>query len=144
MGSTGRYEYGFHILGDLKIVRIKRPAARSAVEAHPTGGQGQSDFFTRGSHYDIMISNYEGSAMAQFVVRNIAGSIKEQLQRRARRHGRSMEEEVREILRNAVMEENVPAGGLGTEISTLFSRAGLTADIAELRGHEIKPATFEE
>ncbi|MBZ5521669.1 MAG: Arc family DNA-binding protein [Acidobacteriia bacterium] len=82
--------------------------------------------------------------MAQFVVRNIAGSIKEQLQRRARRHGRSMEEEVREILRNAVMEENVPAGGLGTEISTLFSRAGLTADIAELRGHEIKPATFEE
>lgn len=82
--------------------------------------------------------------MAQFVVRNIAGSIKEQLQRRARRHGRSMEEEVREILRNAVIEADGPRGGLGTEIAALFSKAGLTADIAELRGHEIKPAAFEE
>jgi plasmid stability protein len=55
-----------------------------------------------------------------------------------------MEEEVRDILRNAVNEQEVPAGGLGTEISGLFANAGLEFDIPELRGHAIKPASFEE
>lgn len=81
--------------------------------------------------------------MAQFVVRNIENGVKARLQRRAKRNGRSMEEEVRDILRNAV-NGDVPAGGLGTEISRLFARAGLDADIPELRGHEIRPASFEE
>ena len=82
--------------------------------------------------------------MAQFVVRNVENGIKARLQRRARRNGRSMEEEVRDILRNAVNEPDVPTGGLGTEISSLFAKAGLDFDIPELRGHEIKPASFEE
>jgi len=82
--------------------------------------------------------------MAQFVVRNVDSGTKARLQRRARRNGRSMEEEVRDILRNAVNKEDVPAGGLGTEISALFGKAGLDFDIPELRGHEIKPAPFEE
>ena len=82
--------------------------------------------------------------MAQFVVRNIAGSIKAGLQRRARHHGRSMEEEIREILRSAVAEEDVPPCGLGQEIASLFAKTGLTADIHELRGHEARPATLEE
>jgi plasmid stability protein len=81
--------------------------------------------------------------MAQFVVRNIENSVKARLQRRARRNGRSMEEEVRDILRVAVNEGDAPAGGLGTEISALFAAAGLDSDIPELRGHEIKPASFE-
>jgi hypothetical protein len=37
-----------------------------------------------------------------------------------------------------------PSGGLGTEISGLFANAGLCSDIPELRGHEVKPASFEE
>jgi plasmid stability protein len=82
--------------------------------------------------------------MAQFVVRNIADTVKERLQRRARRHGRSMEEEVRDILRTAVNQEDIPSGGLGTEISALFTKAGLDSDIPELRGHRIEPAAFEE
>ncbi|HWZ46004.1 MAG TPA: hypothetical protein VNW97_21205 [Candidatus Saccharimonadales bacterium] len=82
--------------------------------------------------------------MAQLVVRNIAGSIKTGLQRRARHHGRSMEEEIREILRSAVAAEDVPACGLGQEIAALFSKTGLTSDILELRGHEARPATLEE
>ncbi len=80
--------------------------------------------------------------MAQFVVRNIENEVKTRLQRRAKRHGRNMEEEVREILRDAVKEEDSPAGGLGTEIARLFAKVGLEADIAELRGHEIKPPSF--
>lgn len=39
--------------------------------------------------------------MAQLVVRNLDESVKARLQSRAKAHGRSMEEEVREILRAA-------------------------------------------
>jgi plasmid stability protein len=45
-----------------------------------------------------------------------------------------VEEEVRDILRDALKDEDAPAGGLGTEIASLFSRVGLDADIPELRG----------
>ena len=81
--------------------------------------------------------------MAQLVVRNLENSVKDRLQRRAKRHGRSMEEEVRDILRHAVHEEQAPAGGLGTEIARLFSREGLQSEIGELRGHRIKAPSFE-
>jgi antitoxin FitA len=81
--------------------------------------------------------------MAQFVVRSIENAVKQRLQRRAARHGRSMEEEVREILRSAVNREEDPAGGLGTEIAALFAKAGLVSGIPELRGRAIKPATFD-
>ncbi len=81
--------------------------------------------------------------MAQFVVRKLESAVKQQLQRRAARHGRSMEEEVREILRSAVNEEEIPSGGLGSELSALFAKVGLASDIPELRGQHIKPATFD-
>jgi plasmid stability protein len=81
--------------------------------------------------------------VGQLVVRNIENVVKARLQRRAKRHGRSMEEEVRDILRDAVAEENSPSGGLGTDIAKLFARSGLTSDITELRGHAIIPAEFE-
>jgi len=81
--------------------------------------------------------------VAQFVVRNIENQVKARLQRRARKNGRSMEEEVRDILRSAVIEPEVPAGGLGTEISSLFAKAGLTSDIPEIRGHQIQVPSFE-
>ena len=54
-----------------------------------------------------------------------------------------MEEEVRDILRSAVNEDDVPAVGLGTEISSLFTKTGFDSDIPELRGHQIKPPSFE-
>jgi hypothetical protein len=54
-----------------------------------------------------------------------------------------MEEEVRDILRDATRDAAEPVGGLGTEIAGLFSKIGLEAEIPELRGHEIKPARFE-
>lgn len=81
--------------------------------------------------------------MAQLVVRKIEASVKTNLQRRARKNGRSMEEEVRDILRTAASEE-APLGGLGTEISGLFSKSGLDSDIPELHGHEVKPAFFSK
>jgi antitoxin FitA len=83
--------------------------------------------------------------MAQFIVRNLENEVKDRLQQRALRHGRSMEEEVRDILRNAVRDEGrQPAGGLGSEIAALFAGNGLAADIPELRGHAIRPAAFDD
>jgi antitoxin FitA len=81
--------------------------------------------------------------MAQFVVRNLENSVKARLQRRAKQHGRSMEEEVRDILRNAVRENRTSTAGLGTEIAALFSEVGLDSDIPEFRGYSITPPTFE-
>jgi plasmid stability protein len=81
--------------------------------------------------------------MAQFVVRQIESTVKSRLQRRAQRNGRSMEEEIRDILRSAVSTENEPAGGLGTEIAGLFRKTGLDSDLPELRGHQPKPPSFE-
>jgi plasmid stability protein len=82
--------------------------------------------------------------MAQLVVRNIEDTVKTRLQRRARRNGRSMEAEVRDILRNAAHEPEKPSGGLGSEIAALFAGKGLTSDIPELRGYTMKPPTFDE
>lgn len=81
--------------------------------------------------------------MAQLVVRNLENEVKNKLQRRARRHGRSMEEEVRDILRNAANEEESGAGNLGTQISALFRGLGWDGDIPELRGHPAKPISFK-
>jgi plasmid stability protein len=81
--------------------------------------------------------------VAKLVVRNIETEVKSRLQRRAKRRGRSMEEEVRDILRNAAKEEDTSVGGLGTEIASLFTKVGLDTDIPELRGDEIKPASFD-
>jgi plasmid stability protein len=82
--------------------------------------------------------------LAQLVVRNLENAVKARLQRRARRHGRSMEEEVRDILRAAVNEEKSAPRGLGTEISKIFAKHGLDEPIEELRGYTIEPPTFEE
>lgn len=81
--------------------------------------------------------------MAQLVVRNLEDTVKVRLNKRAKRHGRSMEEEAREILGNAVSEDEAPSQGLGTEIAALFKNASLTAEIAELRGHSVKPVSFK-
>jgi plasmid stability protein len=72
--------------------------------------------------------------MAQILVRDIEDEVKDRLQQRAARHGRSMEAEVRDILRDAVKDEGELGGGLGTEIAALFAGVGLGDDeeIAEL------------
>ncbi len=81
--------------------------------------------------------------MAQLVVRNIENSVKARLQSRARRNGHSMEEEIRDILRDAAVEDPSSASGLGKEIASLFVKIGLERDIPELKGHQIKPFDFE-
>lgn len=81
--------------------------------------------------------------MGQLIVRNIENGVKAKLQRRAKRHGRSMEAEVRDIVRNVANGDEEPAGKLGSEIAGLFQKPGLKTDIHELRGHEVKAARIE-
>jgi len=81
--------------------------------------------------------------MAQILVRGLDDDVKAKLQRRARRHGRSTEEEVREILRNAVREEGTARSRLGSRLAARFADFGLTQDIPELRGEPARPADFE-
>lgn len=81
--------------------------------------------------------------MGQLVVRNLEDDVKARLRRRAARRNRSMEEEVRDILRDAVKgEEDGLAGRLGTAIASRFKGSGLRSDIPELRGHKIKPPSL--
>jgi len=80
--------------------------------------------------------------MAQLVVRNIETEVKARLKRRARREGQSMEEVVRDILRDAVSRDDAPPGGLGSEIAAMFAKIGLDEEIPELRGFKIKPPRF--
>jgi plasmid stability protein len=82
--------------------------------------------------------------LAQFIVRNLEEDVKARLKRRARRHGRSMEEEIRHILRDAVKEENRPAAKLGSRIAARFKDIGLTEDLPELRGHHPRPPDFRK
>ena len=62
--------------------------------------------------------------MASITIRNLEDDVKARLRRRAAGNGRSMEEEVRLILTEAVDREAVPAKGLGTAIHELFKPFG--------------------
>ena len=83
--------------------------------------------------------------MAQLVVRNLEEDVKAKLQARAKRHRRSLEAEVRDILRNAANAEERPVGGLGSAIAARFRGHGLKEDeeIPEWRGYTIEPPSFD-
>ncbi|MCB1033772.1 MAG: ribbon-helix-helix protein, CopG family [Acidobacteria bacterium] len=81
--------------------------------------------------------------MAQLLVRNLNDDVKAKLAERARRLGRSMEEEVREILRAAVLREAEPGVGLGSRLAERFAGFGLDEEIPELRGQPARPAELK-
>jgi antitoxin FitA len=82
--------------------------------------------------------------VAQVVVRQLEEDLKERLKRRAKRHGRSVEAEIREILRNAVSESLTPVTMLGSRISSRFRGKGLQSDLPELRGQSPRSAVLDQ
>jgi antitoxin FitA len=87
------------------------------------------------------------SQTAQLVVRNLEPEVKTRLQKRAKKHGRSMEEEVRDILRKAVSRGTPKTHeGFGTRFASHFRGIGLREgeEIQEWRGYPIRPADFDE
>ena len=79
--------------------------------------------------------------MASLTIRNLDDAVKRRLRIRAAEHGRSMEEEVREILRSAVTETPA-AGNLGRAIRDRFAAiGGVELDLPE-RGPMRPPPGF--
>jgi plasmid stability protein len=64
-----------------------------------------------------------GEIMASITIRNLDDGLKSRLRIRAAEHGRSMEEEVREILRR-VVGEAPPPENLGEAIHRRFAALG--------------------
>jgi plasmid stability protein len=82
--------------------------------------------------------------MAQLIVRNLEDDVRDKLRAMATTHGRSMEEEVREILREAALRAPLDTGvGLGTRLAERFRGWGLDAEMEELRGQPARPADLE-
>jgi antitoxin FitA len=69
--------------------------------------------------------------------------VKVALQRRARQHGHSTEQEAREILRSAVQNGEHAHARLGSRIAARFTAVGLETEIPELRGQLARPARLE-
>jgi plasmid stability protein len=82
--------------------------------------------------------------MAQLVVRDLDNDVKTRLRRRAARNGRSMEAEVRSILRQAVVADDRTVRRLGSRIAERFRETGLTAELPELKGQAARPAIFSK
>lgn len=62
--------------------------------------------------------------MATLLIRNIDEEVKTELRLLAARHGHSMEEEARSILRLATSQERVQRPGIGTRIHERFKKIG--------------------
>jgi antitoxin FitA len=58
--------------------------------------------------------------MASITIRNLDDSVKAQLRVRAAQHGRSMEDEAREILKIALAENSQSSGNLAASIRAKF------------------------
>jgi plasmid stability protein len=67
--------------------------------------------------------------VASITIRNLDQTLKARLRLRAARYGRSMEDEVRDILRTALAEGEGPTDNLATAIRRRFaSLGGVTLD----------------
>jgi len=83
--------------------------------------------------------------MAQLLIRKIDVDVKENLRRRAKRHGVSMEEEARSILRAELLKPQGEEYGLGTRIAALFRDIPDNDEpLPELPDQPLRPATFDE
>lgn len=82
--------------------------------------------------------------MAQLLVRNIEESVKSLLKERAKRHGHSMEEEIRMILRESVQKKTSEDMPLGTKLASYFKDLDFDFEIPELPFEAPRPAVFTE
>lgn len=90
-------------------------------------------------------SNAYTAIMSTLTIRNLDPTVKAALRVRAARHGHSMEEEVRVILRAAlsIHQRHDPGKSFGEEMQALFAPLGGFDDFEQApRGHERHPPDF--
>jgi plasmid stability protein len=80
--------------------------------------------------------------MARVVILEVKGGVRLRLEQRASLHGRSMEEEVRQILCEAVADPGQAPVKLGSVIAARFAGVGLTGELPRLRDRAAVPAKF--
>ncbi|HEV7255406.1 MAG TPA: plasmid stabilization protein [Mesorhizobium sp.] len=81
--------------------------------------------------------------MGQLLLRNFDDHLKSRLKERARRHGVSMEEEARRIMRAALAPDEREYG-LGSEIAALFRHIEWgEEELERLPSSEVRPASFD-
>jgi antitoxin FitA len=85
---------------------------------------GRADFAVNDSNaYNASVTE-AGACMSTLNIRNLDPSVKAKLRVRAARHGRSMEEEARNILRAALAQSEPGAADLGERIRRRFAAVG--------------------
>lgn len=81
--------------------------------------------------------------MASITIRNLDDDLKAQLRMVAASHGRSMEEEARVIIRQALLKSE-KTGGLGSRIHARFAAVGGADLEMPTRKDKARPASFDE
>ena len=83
--------------------------------------------------------------MASLTIRNLEEPIKELLRIRAAHHGHSMEEEVRQILRNTLLKDTQLSENLAESIQKRFAQLGGVDDLpASSREAMRQPPQFDQ
>lgn len=81
--------------------------------------------------------------MAAITIRNVDDALKRRLRMQAAAHGRSMEDEARQILRAALNQDSAPSEGLGSALHALFKPyGGVDLELPE-RGPMRTPPRFD-
>ena len=81
--------------------------------------------------------------MAVMTIRNIDTAIKNRLRVRAAMHGRSMEDEARDILRSALSTELPQPRDLGQTIPRRFAKLG-GVELPPAKRDAIRPVNFDK
>jgi antitoxin FitA len=131
------------LAADRSVHALRQGSGPVFIAVEPGCGRDEGLTQLSAARNDIVISSRTRRHMAQFVVRNLEEDVAKKLKQRARRHARSMEDEVRHILRTAVQQRAEPAQKLGTRIAQRFRRSGLRTDLPELRGVTATAAEFD-
>lgn len=79
--------------------------------------------------YDVIKLVRKGSPVASITIRNIDDDHKHRLRLRAAEHGRSMEAEMRDILRQAIAQPAPPADLAATIRARVATLHGVTLDL---------------
>jgi plasmid stability protein len=83
--------------------------------------------------------------MGQLLVRKLDDDVKRRLQERAKRHGVSMEQEARSILRAELLRADADEHGLGSTIAALFRNIPDNDEPFERKLNEpLRPVNFDE
>jgi antitoxin FitA len=82
--------------------------------------------------------------MASITIRNLEDDLKARLRVRAARHGRSMEEEARDVLRTVLAVEDTPPTNLVDAIRRRFSKLGSVNLAIPPREPLREPPDFDE